>query len=64
MIVLIMNKKLYIALTVISTTRRILENVISIVKQNKRLSNTDLNILNNDLLNLLNEQQNDLEKLN
>ena len=59
-----MNKKLYIALTVISTTRRILENVISIVKQNKRLSNTDLNILNNDLLNLLNEQQNDLEKLN
>jgi len=48
----------------IVSTRRILENVISIVKANKNISNTDLNNVNNELLTLLNEQQNDLERLN
>ncbi len=45
-------------------TRRILEEIIRLVKQNKTIPISELNRLNNDLLILYQEQQNELEKLN
>jgi len=45
-------------------TRRILEEIIRLVKQNKSIPKTELNRINNELLILYQKQQNELEKLN
>jgi hypothetical protein len=45
-------------------TRRILEEIIRLMKQNKSIPKTELNRINNELLTLYQEQQNELEKLN